>query len=231
MQLFITDQYTIQNNTITIRDERVLYQCTKVLRYKSGDQILLQDKGVRYTITLQSRDKTSLQGMIDATQAQPQNIEEKTSLIIAMTNKRDKMELICQKATEIGIHNIIIRKAKRSVIQVISDAKVERLQTICLEAAEQSFNRNAPSISICNKIQDLPQSYVAYQEGADHETITQNSKLITHNLLVGPEGGFDPSELSYFSEQQFPMVCFGETVLRTETAAIIGAWWLKNTLR
>jgi RsmE family RNA methyltransferase len=61
-------------------------------------------------------------------------------VIIAMTNKRDKMELIVQKLSEIGVDHITIRTATRSIIQIISDHKKERLKTIALEATEQSWN-------------------------------------------------------------------------------------------
>jgi 16S rRNA (uracil1498-N3)-methyltransferase len=81
-----------------------------------------------------------------------------------MTNKRDKIEMICQKASEIGIHEIIIRTSKRSMIQIISDNKIQRLQTIILEASEQSRNGHIPIIKVIKKIQDLPKSLVAFQD-------------------------------------------------------------------
>ncbi len=228
MQLFITNQYTLQGNQIIIHDERVLYQSSKVLRYTSGDDFSLQDKQTRYTVSIDARDKKSLQGIITDTQSQVWKLTS-TTLVIAMTNKWDKIELICQKATEIGISNIIIRTSKRSVIQIISDTKLERVQTICLEAAEQSYNRIVPQISICKNIKELPKWYIAYQDGILHHTIWHNA-WSPDTIIVWPEGGFEPSELQYFQDNQFPMVKLGDTIFRTETAAIIGAWWLKNTL-
>jgi RsmE family RNA methyltransferase len=73
-----------------------------------------------------------------------------------MVNKRDKIELIAQKAAEIGIDTIGIRISKRSVIQVISDNKLERLKSICLEAAEQSRNWHVPELKVYQKIEELP---------------------------------------------------------------------------
>ena len=72
-----------------------------------------------------------------------------------MTNKRDKMELICQKASEIGIQNIIIRTSKRSVIQDLSENKISRINLICVEAAEQSHNRNVTQIKIVKNIKEV----------------------------------------------------------------------------
>lgn len=231
MQHFITDQFIIQGKNISISDERVLYQCTKVLRYKAWDIIVVQSNDTRYEVSITWRDKKNLNWIIASTEQHSIPNSESpipNSLVVAMTNKRDKMELICQKATEIWLSHIIIWTSKRSVIQTIADNKLDRLKLICLEAAEQSFNRTMPEITICRKIQDLPKSYVAYQEWVDHKQVIQNSEFLIPNLLVGPEWGFEPSELEYFKQHDFPFVKLGDTVFRTETAAIIGAWRLKN---
>ena len=71
MQLFISNQYNTQNNQIIIHDERILYQCSKVLRYTNGDRFRLQDQDTRHEIEIQSRDKKSLQGIIMASQNKP----------------------------------------------------------------------------------------------------------------------------------------------------------------
>ena len=238
MQHFITDQFSIQGKNISISDERVLYQCTKVLRYKAWDVIIIQSNNTRYEVSIEWRDKKALTWTIEkvtsyqlpATSAERLGTESRRpeALIVAMTNKRDKMELICQKATEIWISHIIIWTSKRSVIQTIADNKLDRLKLICLEAAEQSFNRTMPEITICRKIQDLPKSYVAYQDWIAYKQVTPNSLLLTPNLIVGPEGWFESTEINYFKQNNFPFVKLGDTVFRTETAAIIWAWWLKN---
>lgn len=230
MQIFITDQYTKQDPFLIINDERVLYQCTKVLRYKVGDEIIIQSKGQRFTTSIDSLDKKSMKVKILMEESQPKESGNETTLTVAMTNKWDKMELICQKASEIGIQKILIRTSKRSVIQDLSENKIGRINLICVEAAEQSHNRSVPKIEIVKKINDIPKGYLSYQDGTSHAELQKNNEDL-NNIIVGPEGGFEPTELKYFQENGYTSIKLGESILRTESAAIIGAWWLKNKTR
>jgi 16S rRNA (uracil1498-N3)-methyltransferase len=200
MQIFITDQFTKQDPFLIINDERVLYQCTKVLRYTEGAEIIIQSKGQRFTTSIDSQDKKSMKVKILMEESQPKSKSSPTTLTVAMTNKRDKMELICQKASEIGIQNIIIRTSKRSVIQDLSENKISRINLICVEAAEQSHNRNVPQIKIVKNIKDIPQGYLAYQDGSFYSEMNDKNEDLD-NIVVGPEGGFEPTELQFFKEQ------------------------------
>ena len=67
-----------------------------------------------------------------------ESIHEKKSMIIAMPNKRDKVELIVQKLTECGLDQIIFWPSERSVLRERNSKKEERLQKIIKEAVEQS---------------------------------------------------------------------------------------------
>lgn len=62
----------------------------------------------------------------------------KTVLAVAMPNKFEKLELIVQKCTEIGVEHLVFFPAKYSVVKEISEAKMQRLEKISLEAVEQS---------------------------------------------------------------------------------------------
>lgn len=227
MQLFITDNFHIDGKNIIIRDERILHQCAKVLRYQPGDQITIQSQNTRYLIQIEWLDRNNMQWTIIWNECKPSNwkaVSDK-SIIVAMTNKWDKMEMVCQKVTEIGVSSIGIWISKRSIITVISANKLERLQSIVIEAAEQSRNREVPEIKIYTKINQLPQSYLAYQEW---NGVISSGWSILGSIVIWPEGGFDPGELEYFQKHHFPFIALGDTILRTETAAIVWARCLKN---
>lgn len=234
MQLFITHHIQINNDqqTILINDARVLHQCIQVLRYKVWNEIVIQNQWVRYTVVLLSRDKNQLHWSIKEQIAQ-KSIDvvqsNKKTLIVAMSNKRDKIELIAQKSAEIGVDNLIIWIAMRSVIKTLSDHKLTRLRSILIEASEQSRNRHTPVISILHTLQELPMSYVAHQDGlycfdtrAKKNNTTNPKESSLSSLIVWPEWWFDPKELAYMQSQCFPMISFGSSILRTETAALIG---------
>jgi 16S rRNA (uracil1498-N3)-methyltransferase len=79
-------------------------------------------------------------------------------LVIAMANKRDKMELIVQKATECGISQITIVPMQRSVITSSNANKWKRLELIMLEAVEQSRTIQVPVLQWCDHLKNLSNS-------------------------------------------------------------------------
>lgn len=227
MQLFITNNYSIHNTTLEILDARVFYQCTKVLRYKQGDRVTIQNEHIRYTCSILWQTKHSIITQIDTTDYKPESHHAiHSNLIVAMVNKRDKMELIAQKCAELWVSTLGIWKSKRSVISIISDNKLQRLQLIMLEAAEQSWNRSIPTISLYTTIDELDKtSYYAYQysELSFQQLSSIYTKQEKRSIIIGPEWWFDPSELDYFQHHSFQTFCLGNSILRTETAAILSA--------
>ena len=161
--------------------------------------------------------------------------DRRTYLAVALPNKFEKMELIVQKCTEIGISDLIFFPSKHSVLKEISPAKMQRLEKISLEAVEQSRWRKNLSTSFEKNIFSLCENkkvLIAHQRGEDIKNIVQrvgenkdDGALI---LLVGPEGWRHVDEEDVFEKMHAEKISFGENILRTETAAII--WWriIKN---
>ena len=75
-------------------------------------------------------------------------------MLVAMPNKREKVELIIQKLSEIGVDEIFFRPAERSVITQRNEKKVDRLQKIAKEAVEQSRGRKIPNIVWCERVKE-----------------------------------------------------------------------------
>jgi 16S rRNA U1498 N3-methylase RsmE len=104
MQLFITDDFKISTNKVSITEERIIKQLKKVLRARPGYTFFLQPKT---TSNIQKRYFCKILEISDHIQAQIENIEEKKlnlqtkGVITSFLNKFDKMELIVQKLTEI----------------------------------------------------------------------------------------------------------------------------------
>ena len=92
-------------------------------------------------------------------------------LCIALANRMDKIELIVQKLAEIGSHEIIFFPSDRSTIREVKEKTLLRLQTIALEAAEQSFGRHIPKITHQKSIYHI------------HKYISEKSEhiLLDHN--------------------------------------------------
>lgn len=230
-QLFITP-YEKSGDTITITNPDVIEQCRKVLRLGIGKEISLQNtngiSSTRHTITI-TEIKEHIKGMIVQERNQ-KKLDQMRIMAIAMPNKRDKIELIVQKLSEIWIDQIIFWPSERSVIKERNEKKAERLLKIVKEATEQSRNRFMPEITFSTTpILDNDTEYIIFnkQDGAENTFKIQNS---TSKIcgIIGPEWGLTEKDLTLFQETKHHIQQLWDGILRTETGAIIGGWLIKN---
>jgi 16S rRNA (uracil1498-N3)-methyltransferase len=155
------------------------------------------------------------------TRIRPQSAEPDLWLAFAPL-KRDTTDLTVQKAAELGVSAIIPVLTERTNTTRLN---LERLNTVAIEAAEQSERLSVPAIGAPVRLADLLASWpasrrlaVAVERSAPGPFPAQAGAL-----LVGPEGGFAPHELDVMHRS--PFICpvsLGPRVLRAETAAIVG---------
>ena len=84
-------------------------------------------------------------------------------MLLALPNKQEKLELIIQKLTEIGVDEIYLWVSERSVLKSINPNKLQRLSKIMQEATEQSWNRSLPKLSFIEAPQTLHQLHRKHQ--------------------------------------------------------------------
>lgn len=150
-------------------------------------------------------------------------------------SKGDKLETIVQKATELGVHTIVPVEMKRNMVKWTKDKsqkKIERLQKIAQEAAEQSHRLHVPkvldlmtlkeSVDLANQ---STKALVAFEEVAKEgeaavfvQTLTSLQKGDSIAFYFGPEGGFDLQEIEYLNSQEVDSCALGPRILRAETA-------------
>lgn len=239
MQLFITP-YVQDWQKIFLSEERVVHQLSKVLRVKIGEQIAVQRDDKRLVASIVSIDKVSIEASLIEEQLLSAEESGMRSLAVALPNKFEKAELIVQKASEIGIDEIVFFPAQHSIIKEISDKKKERLQKISLEAIEQSRWKKIPNIFFVETIFSQIESkkvFVAHQDWiTNHKSKIENKKeqwvldFQSCILLVGPEGWRHADEEQIFGDRQYEKISLGKNILRMETAAIIWSWFIKNLL-
>lgn len=232
MQLFVT-KYKKQWSTITLSDSDLLSQLRKVLRAKIGDIIRVQDpthetKKVRYELSIQAWNDTDIQGKILSEQFH-ESTPKQTTMIVAMPNKWEKAETIVQKLSEIGIDKIIFWPSERSIIKERNSKKEERIVKIIKEAVEQSRWWKLPELHFATDIKE----YLEHTEVIVFDRKIENSSSNAQGLrstvwIVGPEGGLTEKDYQQFTSRPYQIVDLGETVLRMETAAIVGGRLLKN---
>ena len=144
------------------------------------------------------------------------------------------MELIIQKAVELGAYQIIPVATRRSVVKLDAkkeEAKIKRWNAIAESAAKQSGRMLIPQVA---KVMSLKEAYafagqldynvIPYElaEGMDRtrEIIEQIQPGQDIAVFIGPEGGFDPSEIALAKEEGMHLVSLGKRILRTETAGL-----------
>ena len=225
MQLFITD-FEKKWESIKISDIEILSQIRKVLRMKIWDTFFVQNGNTRYKLEISDWDDKNIFWKILESIEHPKQIDE-IWITIAMSNKRDKMETIVQKLSEIWIKNIFFRPSERSIIRERNEKKLDRLNKIAKEAIEQSRWRQLPKITFEKDISKI----IEWKEVIVFDKSESNFKNIwtIKNALwiIWPEWGLTENDYKKFWEK-IKTVSLGDTVLRTETASIIAARYLKN---
>lgn len=223
MQLFLTNFDTKWDN-ITIKNQTILDQVRKVLRMKIWDHIFVQDENIRHELQIYDRNHDTISGNIIQT-IKYEWVKNEKWIAIAMSNKREKMELIIQKLTEIWIKNIYFRPSERSVIKTRNDKKIQRINSIAREAIEQSWWRYLPNIEFKKTISEIIKwkNIVIFDKSND--SIKSKSEFPQNTIwIIWPEWWLTPNDYEKFWNN-IQILSLWDTVLRTETASIL-AWRL-----
>ncbi|KAF0850306.1 Ribosomal RNA small subunit methyltransferase E [Spiroplasma poulsonii] len=136
-----------------------------------------------------------------------------------------------QKATELGVNEIIPFQFKRCVVQLKGEnniKKIERWTKICKEASEQSYRNQIPLISNVESDLKVLQKYQSDVNLVCYEKVGQNSQLkdflhqdfTTVTIVIGPEGGFTTEEITVLTANGYNLVSLGQRILRAETAPL-----------
>ncbi|MBI5561078.1 MAG: RNA methyltransferase [Deltaproteobacteria bacterium] len=155
------------------------------------------------------------------------------SLLQALPEK-ERMELIIQKTTELGVSRVLPFESKRSISLAEREAKQKkshRWEDIALKAAKQSRRDTLPEIlPYCSFREALDRAgagglKIMFFEGGGLmglKEFLKGKKTDNAVILVGPEGGFTENEVREAEKRGFSPVTLGKRILRTETAGIIG---------
>ena len=231
MQLFITD-FKQNWDKIIISNPEILEQTRKVLRMKIWDKFFVQKEDTRYQLEISSWDKFSITGKILETILQTKDVSNKNIwIVVAMPNKWSKAELIVQKLSEIWVDEIYFRPSERSVLKDWNNKKWERLQKISQEAVEQSRWWKLPKIEFVKNIFPVLQNKkIIVFDMVDQKVIPSYDSQANIIWVVWPEWWFTQKDYESFWKN-FDLISLGDTVLRMETASIVWAWSLRNSLR
>ena len=207
----------------------------RVLRMRAGDAVQLIAADTLFAATLEVADEKAAILRVGAPLPSPECPVRLT--LVQGLPKLDKLELVVQKATELGVWAIMPVEMERSIARLDGkeDKKAERLRRIALEAAKQSGRAHVPAVCPACRFADalplLAGNYsavlVAWEEehalrlGAAVAALqAQTQAPDTIAIVVGPEGGITQNEVDRLKAGGAQCVTLGRRILRTETAGI-----------
>ena len=217
------------NNGVVFLKEDDIFHLTKVMRVKPNTEIEVVDSNHNPYLAVV---KTLNPLRIDIQEPILKNGELPTRVTLFFgLAKSDKIELVIQKATELGASKVVLFQGKRSVVKFDDKdflKKEARYLSIAKEASEQCHREYIPEIKFAKSIKEITSdlcelNLFAYEldagkTSAMSDLLSKNYKDIS--IIIGPEGGFDVSEAEYLNSIGFKNVSLGKRILRCETAAI-----------
>ena len=199
-----------------------------VMRMKKGDEIEVVDHQKVFLCRLDNVNPLTISVIHEI--ATDVEINEDVTLLFALT-KGDKIDLVLQKATELGVKKVALIESERTVVKYENkdlEKKAQRFQKIMKEASEQSHRVIVPEFLGIFNLKKLPDyvrsdlNYVAYEKDASkvNDSFEGLNKGKSISILIGPEGGFSEQEIDALTNQGFIRTSLGKRILRAETAAI-----------
>ncbi|RXK58504.1 16S rRNA (uracil(1498)-N(3))-methyltransferase [Lacibacter luteus] len=215
-------------SVITLNEETSKH-VVQVLRMQAGEQLNLTDgKGNLFTAQISDAHKKHCVVKIQTTSFTPQ-AARKTSIAVSLVKNASRFEWFLEKATEIGITEIIPLLCERTERQHF---RYDRMKGILVSAMLQSQQTWLPVLHEPVKFENLKMmqfenalKLIAHCDDRERSPFSnfQINEFSNSVILIGPEGDFTPAEIEAAIESGFQPVIFGETRLRTETAAVAAA--------
>ena len=233
MSIFYVKNNQINEDSAIIKGEDVKH-IRDVLRYNLGDSIDICDEtGTRYITTIAGFEQNKINLKIN----EISNYTTEPSINVTLYQglpKGDKLELVIQKCTELGVSKIVPTITDRVVVKLDdknTEKKLERWNKIALEAGKQSGRQKIPvvenPIKLKNMIENISKYDIVILPYECEKLVTIKSVLrhIDKNckniaIIIGPEGGFSEEEIKLLDLENVRRVTLGPRILRTETAGL-----------
>ena len=232
MYNFFVDKSNVSNTTAVISGNDFNH-IKNVLRMRVGDEFLISVDGVSSLCKLSAFENDSVIAEIIAEDYLDTKLPIEIYLFQGLP-KSDKMELIIQKAVELGVNKIIPVEMKRCVVKLDGKnkvSKVSRWQLIAESAAKQSKRNEIPRVlnvltynQALEMAKELDLFIVPYENKNGMQSTISAIKEIKKGykvgVLIGPEGGFEDSEAKLSESFGGKLISLGKRILRAETASI-----------
>ncbi len=244
MYQFFVEPSQITDKTVIIEGGDVNH-IKNVLRMKPGEEIAVSNgqDGKEYRCGIVSIEEDRVICELRFVKEDGLELSSRVHLFQGLP-KADKMELIIQKAVELGVYDIIPVETKRAVVKLDAKKakqKTERWQAIAEAAAKQSKRRIIPQVKepmtfgqALQQAESMEIKLIPYELA---EGMTRTKEIISNlpqnadiAIFIGPEGGFEEAEISKAKECGVEPITLGKRILRTETAGLTVMAWIMYQL-
>ena len=225
---FFEPEIVLGTSALTLSEETSKH-CVKVLRMQTGEQLHLTDgKGNLFVATILDPDKKATEVSVVAVES-TSAVVRKVSIGISLLKNTSRFEWFLEKATEIGVSEIIPLICDRTERQHF---RYERMNGVLVAAMLQSQQTRLPVLHEPRPFEQVlvsaSQKLIAHcgpQQKHDLKTIAVKEEVL---MLIGPEGDFSSAEISKALQANFLPLTLGTTRLRTETAGVVASALLMN---
>lgn len=244
MYQFFVEPSRIQGRTVMITGGDVNH-IKNVLRLRPGEEISVSNgqDGKEYRCGIERLEEDAVVCSLRFIKEEGLELPARITLFQCLP-KADKMELVVQKAVELGALEIVPVASARCVVKLDArkaEAKRARWQAIAEAAAKQSKRRVIPQVAAVTPIREafaraaeMDVKLIPYElaEGMAHtkELIGSVRPGQSVAVFIGPEGGFEEAEIGEAVEAGITPVTLGKRILRTETAGMTVLSWLMYQL-
>ncbi len=244
MYQFFVEPHQINDKTVRIVGTDVNH-IKNVLRMKPGEELSVSNgvDGKEYRCGIVAMDEDCITCELRFVKEDGVELSSQVYLFQGLP-KADKMELIIQKAVELGVHAVVPVAAKRCVVKLDdkkAKSKIARWQGISEAAAKQSKRRIVPEVMDVMSfkeallfVKDFEVKMIPYELAEDMSKTKELLKELKPGqkiaIFIGPEGGFEEKEIQDAQICDVKPVTLGKRILRTETAGFTVLSWIMLAL-
>ena len=244
MYQFFVEPHQISDKIVRIEGQDVNH-IKNVLRMKIGEELSVSNgvDGKEYRCGIVSMDEECITCELRFIKEDGVELPSEVYLFQGLP-KADKMELIIQKAVELGVHTVVPVATKRCVVK-LDDKKAKskslRWQGIAEAAAKQSKRRIVPEVKdvmsfkeALSFVKDFEVKLIPYELAEDMSKTKEIISALQPGqkiaIFIGPEGGFEEAEVTAAMENGVEPITLGKRILRTETAGFTVLSWVMYQL-
>ncbi len=219
----------VESETI-VKDERLIHQWRNVFRYNVGTELVLFDgSGKEYSGVIE--EVNNREAKVKIVESREGIVPQRKVTLYQSLIKKDKMEWVVEKATELGVSRIVPIVSDRSEKKGFN---LDRARKIAIEASEQCGRADVPEVGeVVNMEEGIKNS------GGKLVVLDSSGPPIHHSsfniqysisLFIGPEGGWSEKEIELFKEKGAEVYSLGKLTLRAETAAVVAVAYNSSPL-